>query len=252
MEGKSEAERQALDAQARGQDEAKKVCDEAWARAEQAYKEAKKQADIVHKELRKIAVDRQAKKVADKAHKNAIAQAKKVRAAIIAEAMAVFRSSYDQATTDYIETTTKSQEAIKDADETYKEAKKQANIVYKEAKKRAVDKQAKKEANEAHKKAIDQAKQVRDEATKLTDRTYRSRFFMVKLLKNILIISSGGYESGAVCYPRFNYPSLPTIYDSTPSHSYYSRKERMRITHFYSLRFDPIILFGRLIRGWSM
>ena len=170
MEGKPEAGRQALDAQAKGQDEAKNVCDEVWARAYQAYTQAKKQADIVHKEVRKHAVDKQAKKVADKAHKNAIEQAKKLRDAIIAEAMAVFRSSYDQATTDYIETTTKSQEAIKYADETYKEAKKQANIVYKEAKKRAVDKQAKKEAGEAYKKALEQAKQVRDEATrKLTD-----------------------------------------------------------------------------------
>jgi hypothetical protein len=48
-------------------------------RADQAYKEAKKQADIVHKELRKIAVDKQAKKVASEAHKNAIAQANQVR-----------------------------------------------------------------------------------------------------------------------------------------------------------------------------
>jgi hypothetical protein len=170
MERKSEAERQALDAQAKGQDEAKKVCDEAWARAYQAYKEAKKQADIVHKEVRKNAVDKQAKKVADKAHKNAIEQAKKLRDAIIAEAMAVFRISYDQASTDYIETTTKLQEAIKYADDTYKEAKKQADIVYKKAKKGAVDKQAKKEAGEAYKKAIEQAKQLRHEATrKLTD-----------------------------------------------------------------------------------
>ncbi|MFC1821001.1 hypothetical protein ACFLZG_07970 [Thermodesulfobacteriota bacterium] len=84
--------------------------------------------------------------------------------------MAVFRSSYDQATTDYIETTTKSQEASEDAYETYKEAKKQADIVCKEAQKQAVDKQAKKEAGEAHKKAIEQAMQVRDETTrKLTD-----------------------------------------------------------------------------------
>lgn len=58
--------------------------------------------------------------------------------------MVVFRSSYDQATADYIETTTKSREAIEHADEAYKEAIKQADIVYKEAKKQAVDKQAKK------------------------------------------------------------------------------------------------------------
>ena len=166
MEGKSEAEQQALDAQTKGQAEAKKVSNEVWARAYQAYKEAKKQAQIVHKKARKIAVDKQAKKVADEAHKNAIEQAKKLRDAITAEAMVVFRCSYDKATADYLETQIKSREAIEDADETYKEAKKQADIVYKEAKKRAVDKQAKKEANEAYKKAIEQAKQVRDEATR--------------------------------------------------------------------------------------
>jgi len=57
-------------------------------------------------------------------------------------------------------------EAWKHAYQAYKEAKKQADIVYKEAKKMAVDKQAKKEAGEAHKKAIEQAMQVRDEATR--------------------------------------------------------------------------------------
>ncbi|MFC1846004.1 hypothetical protein ACFLYM_01135 [Chloroflexota bacterium] len=160
MEGKSEEAKQALDAQAKGHTEANKVCDEAWVRAYQVYKEAKKQADIVHKEASKIAVDKEAKKAADEAHKNTIEQTKKLREAIIAEAMVVFRTSYDQATADYLETKAKSQVAIKDADETYKEAKKQADIVYKEAKKRAVDKKAKKEADEAYKKAIEQAKQV--------------------------------------------------------------------------------------------
>ena len=79
MESKSEAETQALNAQTKGQAEAKKVCDEAWTRAYQAYKEAKKQADIVHKEASKIALDKQAKKVADEAYKKAIEQAKQVR-----------------------------------------------------------------------------------------------------------------------------------------------------------------------------
>jgi colicin import membrane protein len=166
MEGKSEADQQALDAQKKGRDEAGKVSDEAWARAYKAYKEGKKQADIVYKEAKKMAVDKQAKKEAGEAHKKAIEQAKKLRDAITAEAMVVFRCSYDKADADYLETQIKSQGAIKDADETYKEANKQADIVYKEAKKRAVDKQAKKEANEAYKKAIEQAKQVRDEATR--------------------------------------------------------------------------------------
>ena len=166
MEQKSETEKRALDAQTKGRAEASRIADEAWDRAYKAYKEAKKQADIVHKEAKKIAVDKQAKNEADKAHKEALEQAKKLRDSITGEAMVVFRSSYDQATADYIETTTKSREAIEHADEACKEAIKQADIVYKEAKKQAVDKQAKKEADEAHKKAIEQAKQVRDEATR--------------------------------------------------------------------------------------
>jgi colicin import membrane protein len=150
MEGKSEAEQQALDAQGKGQAEAKKVADEAWDRAYKAYKEGKKQGDIVYKEAKKMAVDKQAKKEAGEAHKKAIEQAKKLRDAITAEAMVVFRCSYDKADADYLETQIKSRGAIKDADETYKES----------------NKQAKKEANEAYKKAIEQAKQVRDEATR--------------------------------------------------------------------------------------
>jgi len=59
MEEKSEAEQQALDAQRKARAEAKKVSDEAWTRAHQAYKEAKKQADVVHKKARKIAVDKE-------------------------------------------------------------------------------------------------------------------------------------------------------------------------------------------------
>ena len=79
MEQKSETEKRALDTQAKDRNETKRMCDEAWERAYQAYKEAKKQADIVYKEAEKIAVDKQAKKVADEAHKNVIEQAKKLR-----------------------------------------------------------------------------------------------------------------------------------------------------------------------------
>ncbi len=166
MERKSETEKQALDVQTKSRDEARKLCDEAWARAYQAYKEAKRQAQIVHKKACKIALDKLAKKEANEAYKKAIEQAKKLRDTISAEGMAVFRCSYDKADADYLETQIKSREAITDADETYEEANKQADIVYKEAKKRAVDKQAEKEAKEAYKKAIEQAKQVRDEATR--------------------------------------------------------------------------------------
>jgi hypothetical protein len=165
MERKSDSETKALDAQTKGQAEAKRVCDEAWKHAYQAYKEVKEQADIVYKQASKIAVNKEAKKAADEAHKMALEQAKKVRDAIVAEAMVVFRSSYDQATADYLETTTKTQKAIKDAEETFKEAKKQAELTYKDAKKGAADKDAKKAADETFKKAMEQAKQVRDKAT---------------------------------------------------------------------------------------
>jgi colicin import membrane protein len=165
MERKSDSETKALDLQSKGQAEAKRVCDEAWKRAYQAYKEAKEQVDIVHKQASKIAITKEAKKAADEAHKIAGEQAKKVRDAIVAEAMAVFRCSYDQATADYLETTTMTQKAIKDAEETFKEAKKQAELTYKDAKKVAADKEAKKAADEAFKKALEQAKQARDEAT---------------------------------------------------------------------------------------
>jgi len=168
MEGKSEAEQQAVVAQTKGRADAKKVSDEDWTRAYQAYKEAKRQAHIVHKKARKIAVDKQAKKEADEAHKKAIEQAKKLRDAITAEAMVVFRCSYDKADADHLETQIKSEEASKDGDETYREASKEADIVYKEAKQQAVDKQAKKEAAKAHKEAIKQAeKDYREAKTRL-------------------------------------------------------------------------------------
>jgi hypothetical protein len=165
MERKSDSETKALDTQSKGQAEAKKVCDEAWKRAYQAYKEAKEQADIVYKQASKIAINKEAKKAADEAHKVATEQAKKVRDAIVAEAMVVFRCSYDQATADYLETSAKTQKAIKDAEEAFKESKKQAELAYKDAKKGAADKDAKKAADESFKKAMEQAKQVRDEAT---------------------------------------------------------------------------------------
>ena len=110
-------------------------------------------------------VDKQAKKTSNEANKNAIKKAKELREAIIAEAMSVFRISYDQPTTDYVETNAKSRETVIDADEIYKEVKKQADIVYKKVKKGAGDKQAKKEGAKDRKKTIAQAKKVRDKAT---------------------------------------------------------------------------------------
>ena len=160
------AEKRALAAQTLGHNEAKRISDEVDNHALLAYKEAKKQADIVYEAAKKLAVDKQAKQAADEAHKEALEQAKKLRDAIIAEGMAVFRVSYDKADADLIETRTKSLKAINDANEAYKEAEKQADIIYKEAKKTAINKQAKQVADEAHKKAIEQAKKARDEATR--------------------------------------------------------------------------------------
>ena len=160
----SESEKQAEDSQIKARDEVSRICRETIEHAYEAYKEAKKQADTVYNEAKKIAVDKQAKNEADKAHKEALQQAEKLRDAIVVEASAVSRRSWDQATADRIETTTKSLQAIKDADEAHKEARKQADIVYNEAKKIAVDKQAKNEADKAHKEALEQAKRVWDEA----------------------------------------------------------------------------------------
>ena len=166
MEQNSAAEKRALAAQTLAHNEARRIADDAANHAYQAYKEAKKQVDIVYETAKKIAVDKQAKKVADEAHKEALEQAKKLRDAILAETMAVFRVSYDKADADYLESTTKSLKAIKDESEAYKEAQKQADMAYNEAKKTAVDKQAKQAADETHKKAIEQAKKAREEATR--------------------------------------------------------------------------------------
>ncbi len=57
--------------------EARKVLDEAYDRGNKANKEAKKQADIVYKEAKRLAVDKEAKEKVDKAHKEAFKQAEK-------------------------------------------------------------------------------------------------------------------------------------------------------------------------------
>jgi len=48
-------------------------------RAEKAYEETKKQADMVHEEAGKLAVDEGTKKEADAAHKEALKEADKIR-----------------------------------------------------------------------------------------------------------------------------------------------------------------------------
>jgi len=87
----SEMETQEAGAQnAQTHEEARKLRDEAWDRATKVYKEAKGQADIVYDDAKKAAVDKEARKRADEAHKEAIEEAKKLRDAITNVAEAVF------------------------------------------------------------------------------------------------------------------------------------------------------------------
>ena len=84
--------------------EAKKVLDEAWDRAQQAYEVAKKQADIVYKAIEKHTVDKQAKEEAHKAYKEAVKQAEKVRDAIKNQAKVVFADTWEQAEKEFHDT----------------------------------------------------------------------------------------------------------------------------------------------------
>jgi len=84
-------------------DESSKVLWEALTRAQKAYEEAKKQADIVYKDVEKHAVDKQAKDEAHKAYKEALKQAEQVRDAIKNQAKVVFAGAWDQAEKDYRE-----------------------------------------------------------------------------------------------------------------------------------------------------
>ena len=148
--------------------EAKKVLDKAWDRAQKAYEEVKKQADIVYEEAKKHAVNKQVKEEADKAYQEALKQAEKVRDAITREIQGVFIAAWDQSEKEYTEAITKLKERIDRVQKAYEEAKKQADIVYEEAKKCAVDKQTKKEAAKARKETIKQAeKDYREAKTKL-------------------------------------------------------------------------------------
>jgi predicted translin family RNA/ssDNA-binding protein len=76
---------------------------EALTRAQKAYEEAKKQADIVYEEAKKMAVGKQAKEEAHKAYKEAVKQAEKVRDAIKNQAKVVFAGAWEQAEKDYRE-----------------------------------------------------------------------------------------------------------------------------------------------------
>ena len=84
-------------------DESSEVLWVVLARAQKAYEEAKKQADIVHEEIEKHAVGERAKEEAHKAHKEAIKRAEQVRDAIKNQAKVVFAGAWDQAEKDYRE-----------------------------------------------------------------------------------------------------------------------------------------------------
>ena len=151
---------------AKTHDEARALLDEAWDRATKAYKVAKEQADIVHKEAKKIAVDKEARKRADEAHEEAVNEAKKVRDAITYVAQAVFTDFWTQREVAAQDAIVESKGRSDLAKKVYKEAKEQADIDHREAKKQAVDSQAKTEADATHKEAGRQAKQDYDDAMK--------------------------------------------------------------------------------------
>jgi len=140
----------------KAQAEARKVSDDAAARAQKAYIEAKKQTEVVHKNAMKLAVDDQARKEATAAYEEAVKHAEKVRDNIIWEAQVVLNKSWIQSDKDYQETMTKLKERLDSAKRAYDEAKNQANIVYEEAKKSTDGKQVK-AAAKVYKEAIAQA-----------------------------------------------------------------------------------------------
>jgi hypothetical protein len=100
------------DARVRTHVEAGKLLDETLVRAYKAYKEVKKQADIVYKQAKRLAVDKQAKEEADRAYKETVKQAEKVRDAILREAQAVHTAAYVQSDKDYEEAINKSKKRI--------------------------------------------------------------------------------------------------------------------------------------------
>ena len=87
---------QGQDARTKARFEIRRIYEETSDQARHAYEETKKQADIVYKEAKKTATDKVAKKAADEAYKKTLNEAKKVRDAILAEALAVHTASYTQ------------------------------------------------------------------------------------------------------------------------------------------------------------
>jgi tetratricopeptide (TPR) repeat protein len=92
-----------LQARKETRDESSEVLWEALTRAQKAYEEAKKQADIVYEKIEKHTVDKQVKEEAHKAYKEALKQAEKVRDAIKNQAKVVHTGDWEQAEKDYRE-----------------------------------------------------------------------------------------------------------------------------------------------------
>ncbi len=145
-------------------DEARKLLDDAWSAAGKAFKEAKTQADIIYGEAKKAAVDKDARKRADEAHKQAIEDAKQVRDAITNVALATFTEFWKKQKQDVDDAAANKKERGIQAEKAYKEAKKQADADRKLARDKAVDSSARDEANAAHKTAGKQAKKDYEDA----------------------------------------------------------------------------------------
>jgi predicted translin family RNA/ssDNA-binding protein len=92
-----------LQARKETRDESSEVLWEALTRAQKAYEEATKQADIVYEKIEKHTVDKQVKEEAHKAYKEALKQAEKVRDAIKNQAKVVHTGDWEQAEKDYRE-----------------------------------------------------------------------------------------------------------------------------------------------------
>ena len=150
---------------AENSNEARILLDEAWDRAKKAHKEATKQAEIVYKEAKEMAGDKEARKAVDQAHKEAKKQVDKVRDAIVQEAHAVFSNFWKQREIDDQAAITSAKERTDQAKKDYKEDKERADIVYKEAKNTAVGKEAREAADQTHKESMKQAKKGRNDVT---------------------------------------------------------------------------------------
>lgn len=164
MEERAKLGKEEIEAVAGPSIAARKILDEAWEGASKVYKEAKEQADIVYKAAKELAVDKEAKKRVDEAHKEALKAAATVRDAITGEAQAAFSRFWTKRDLDAQIAIKKSKERGDLAQKVYKEAKGQADIDYKEAKGRAVDKEGKKAADQSRTENLKKAKEDYDEA----------------------------------------------------------------------------------------